>query len=323
MSVIFKIIRGIIKAIGIILSALSFCGVLILALREVINSTVTKFSFSTFLLGIFIAALSVIAGLIVGRFIFFLANWIENYENERRWAKERIKEENEELERVAVNRKERQNLLRLRLGDINSNSLEIINNLHQHIDTAKVSLDKADVEFREGAFAPFWDFIEEATRNLASFESAIRELRQKANQFKSTAMELESNKLRFLIDMQALPDARSNVERLRSIVRLAQKNFHFASIYEQRKTNQLLIEGFSTLGQAINGLGDQISDSLYALESSVSDLHAATREQTSQFTDEMAQLRGQMSEDSKVRQEHEQEQREMLDNIQRKRKPLW
>jgi hypothetical protein len=71
---------------------------------------------------------------------------------------------------------------------------------------------------------------------------------------------------------------------LRSIVRVAQKNFQFATIYEQRKTNQLLIGGFSTLAQAINDLGSRLESSLDELTSSVSlELSAIRRSQREAF----------------------------------------
>ena len=62
--------------------------------------------------------------------------------------------------------------------------------------------------------------------------------------------------------MHELPDARPTAQRLAVVVRKAQKDFHFATIFEQRKTNKILVAGFSTLASAIYEIGDAISYSL-------------------------------------------------------------
>ena len=76
------------------------------------------------------------------------------------------------------------------------------------------------------------------------------------------------------------PDPRGTVDRLAQIMRKAMNNPHpqFATIYyqrktiyEQRKTNTLLVEGFSTLGTAIYAVGDSITSSIADLSAS---LHA-------------------------------------------------
>ena len=62
-------------------------------------------------------------------------------------------------------------------------------------------------------------------------------------------------------------------------MRKAQGNFHFASIYEQRKTNKILIGGFTTLEQAINQVGSaQISSSIDGLSSSIDHMASSMEE---------------------------------------------
>ena len=45
--------------------------------------------------------------------------------------------------------------------------------------------------------------------------------------------------------------------RLKKVVRTAQCDYRFASIYEQRRTNQLLLSGFNNLNDAVAGLSHQ------------------------------------------------------------------
>ena len=56
--------------------------------------------------------------------------------------------------------------------------------------------------------------------------------------------------------------ATATAERMQAIVRKAQRNFQFATIYEQRKTNQILVAGFTTLAQALNQMTGQITASI-------------------------------------------------------------
>jgi hypothetical protein len=126
--------------------------------------------------------------------------------------------------------------------------------------------------------------------------------------YKNGVSRLNNSPPPFKLDIRSLSDAVTHtMERMRTIIRKAQKDIDFAKIYELHKTNKLLTSGFSTLGQTVNELQDCLVSSLNNLSSSVS---RAT-----------SNLLTQMKLESLERREHEREEREMLDNIQRKRKP--
>lgn len=115
---------------------------------------------------------------------------------------------------------------------------------------------------------------------------------------------------------------------MKAIVQTAQRNFQFATIYEQRKTNQILVAGFTNLAQALDRMTWQITASIDDLAGSVdvmtSTLNESTRaihsrlgdvaEMTSQHHDEL------MKEASEGA-ARERKALEMLDNIQRGRRP--
>ena len=66
--------------------------------------------------------------------------------------------------------------------------------------------------------------------------------------------------------VKELPDASWFPEkRLKEIVRKAQTNYYFASIYQQRNTNKLLSSGFSSLMEAIDRIGGDIVNSVHLL----------------------------------------------------------
>ncbi len=140
----------------------------------------------------------------------------------------------------------------------------------------------------------------------------------------------------FDLGFKVLPDATHVSARLKAIVRQAQKNPHFATIYELRKTNEILVEGFTNLGQALTEVGDRLENSMDTLRSSLTEGFAeaasASRRATAELVAELEQTREQSakdsreareisSKDSEARRKHEREEREMLDNIQRRKKP--
>jgi hypothetical protein len=56
---------------------------------------------------------------------------------------------------------------------------------------------------------------------------------------------------------------------MKAIVRVAQRDHDFASIYEMRRTNQILISGFTSLTQALDQMSYQVTSSVGSLVYSV------------------------------------------------------
>ncbi|MGH7177770.1 MAG: hypothetical protein ACREJC_10345 [Tepidisphaeraceae bacterium] len=211
-----------------------------------------------------------------------------------------------------------QHALALRLSGLMADSTKSARSLWGWLSASEVALDKAEEEFREGAFAPFWDAVEESANALARFNHTVRKLISNSDDYRIGAKSLPAPAPPFQIGLDALPDASQAAARLRVIVRRAQKDFQFASIYEQRKTNRILVEGFSSLGQAITDLGERLDLSLQALGSSIG---LAISEASEAETSKLESLREQMAEDARDAREDSKLSAEMLDNIQRRRRP--
>jgi methyl-accepting chemotaxis protein len=79
--------------------------------------------------------------------------------------------------------------------------------------------------------------------------------------------------------------AKDSAGRLQRIVRKAQRNFEFATIYEQRKTNEILIAGFATLGEAIYGLGSRLEQSIGMLCERIDDLSSSMEKMNKKIID--------------------------------------
>lgn len=201
--------------------------------------------------------------------------------------------------------------------------------LRELVATANTHLDKAEREFKEGVFAPFWDEVEHATNMLAAYHQGVNTIDSNAAEYTRRSSKLSVSMPRFNIPKGKLPDARPIAERLSNIVRKAQKDFQFATIYEQRKTNQLLYAGFGTLATAIDRMQNSIVDSLENLSTSLNttldDLvitASAQADMLSTLTDQVtsaAEAQREFNEDSL---DESKRQSRMLDNIQRHKKPF-
>ncbi len=145
---------------------------------------------------------------------------------------------------------------------------------------SEVQLDIASQEFEERAFAPFWDAIERSAVNLARYSRALAAIGDSAVLYRTKLRDLPARLgehadrvlaeiPRFRIPAGKLPDARPVERRLSDLVRKVQKDFQFASIYEHRKTNRILVEGFSSLGSAIYDLSSAVDNSLQDLSYSI------------------------------------------------------
>lgn len=209
-----------------------------------------------------------------------------------------------------------------RLRGFVSESATIFRNLPKYIDASERALDQAQIEFDDGAFAPFWDAVERAANHLASFSLGIQNIHDHSLNYKSEKLKINSAPPPFQLDIDALPDATHTANRMRSIVRIAQKNFHFATIYEQRKTNKLLVTGFTSLGEALSEMSYRIESSMSALSSSISEISVNNQEYSKSLITGIESLREEVQSDAAARRDHERKERDMLDNIQRGRKPL-
>lgn len=143
--------------------------------------------------------------------------------------------------------------------------------------SASAALDQAEAEFTERAFAPFWTAVETAANCLASVDEAVREMGGKRESYCADVRQLDSSPPPFDVAISSLSNVVGIADRMHGIVRAAQKDFQFATIFEQRKTNQLLVHGFGSLGFALAEMSSRLENSLSALEWELSDSTEAVR----------------------------------------------
>lgn len=182
---------------------------------------------------------------------------------------------------------------------------------------ASDNLERAEFEYKENAYGPFWDAVEQAAQHLAQFNDGASKLKHNTT-FYYHALDNVSNHtfpLSYPLQMEDVPETRPVLNELSRVIRLGQTNYQFANIWEQRRTRQVLIAGFKTLGEALNNLGSVIESSMNDLRTSISaNMSALASEQakTRESLEGFAKQQKQFGDDTSIK----------LDNIQRKRKPL-
>lgn len=197
-------------------------------------------------------------------------------------------QKNQEIENVAHSTA-RQNINNAqRLSDQLNNMLMVSSGLVQELPSflqkASSSLERARSEFSCNAFSPYWDCIEQATRNLASFNNNIQQIRNYADQYYKLLQNKKHNFPSFFPVREIFPDSVPVINELNTVVRPGLTNFQFATIWEHRKTQNILIQGFGTLGDAISNMAASICDS-------ISQLHDAISSNTTQMIDQQIMSR--------------------------------
>lgn len=186
-------------------------------------------------------------------------------------------------------------------------STTLVSDLPKHLNQASRLLQDAESEYKANAFGPFWDMVENAANQLAAYNEKANQLSRYAEDYYRKLDGKNHTFPKFPIQVSTIPAPTPILNELRRVVRIGQTNFQFANIWEHRRTREVLIAGFQTLGEAVNNLGATIENSVYRLEQSVStDLAKLVHEgiRTRETLDNRSL-----------------EQNRMLDNIQHHRKP--
>lgn len=142
-------------------------------------------------------------------------------------------------------------------------------------ESAVVYVQRAQKHFADSKFSPFWEAIEATYVCLANFRGDVARLAACAEQYADYLEELDIELLdrsgvtvrleRFPDDLglDQLREEAGVVEReAQAVVDRAQSDYHFASIYEQRRTTAAVIEGFESLSAAVSGMSAALSSSL-------------------------------------------------------------
>lgn len=276
----------------------------------------------------------------------------EKAEQDRVEAKEaeRLAKEKAEQDRVSSRNAVERARTVARLERLVWDSQASASRLPLFVSEAELALDRAEREFSEGLYSPFWEAMEDAAQNLAHYDSTLQSLDAARKQHERDAPPLKPDAISFSLGVSMLPDTTETTCRMKALYRKAQKDPHFAQVYEQRRTNSILIEGFRSLGEALTSFGtrlesqlkslgtqldfqltdiqtalaetaDQLGKQHNALIESAREWHEEARSASADLAAVARDSAQQAEEDAQVRRAYEAETRKMLDNIQRRRLP--
>jgi hypothetical protein len=284
----------------------------------------------------------VLVGAAIG---FAVPLWFEHEKNQEQTRKK----EAEDAARAALARRQEEELQRgiLEVRQLCSDAQVAALALPVALGSAELALDRAGNELREGLYSPFWEAMEAATAEFNRFDVNLKLITRKRAQHQAQSATLGRRTPPFTLGVALFPDPKPTHERLRMLYRTAQKDAHFANVYEQRRiaskvdqTNVILIAGFSSLNDAVERLGDRIVSSMNdlgaeitsaigSLESALEAAADSAARQRDSILNELQHstaiednVRHQLRRDAERRSEHEREVRIMLDNIQRRRHPF-
>lgn len=224
---------------------------------------------------------------------------------------------------------------------INDGAERLIRASMQHLSNLQHYLDAAEEDLNAGAASGFWDQIELSAREFGQYRENMGKLADAERLYSRTDAVTDSASFAaigltpavraepFVLTgdiAQALEDAIPS-SRYKKLVRAGQSNFQFAQIYEMRRTRQALIDGFERLGDAIDGASERATSALFDLRASIESIPASISAQTSALSAEISQLSKEITKSPPpLRSSHNTFKRQalnMLDNIQRGRKPLF
>ena len=217
-------------------------------------------------------------------------------------------------------------------------SISFFEGLPKYLENAEKFLDLAEYNFSEGAFAPFWDSIERTAKTLGHFDEGVQHIIKNSHRYAELIVEYEDTPPQFPLSgksIEKLNVSTGTIDRMNAIVRIAQRNYHFASIYEQRKTNQILVAGFANLADALDQMTWKITESIDDLAGSVDVMTSTLNESlsaihsrvgnvvdiTEKAIQQTRQHHDELMEKTSEGAAREEKVLKMLDNIQRGRRP--
>jgi hypothetical protein len=140
------------------------------------------------------------------------------------------------------------------------------------VESAESHLDRADRDFAEGAFAPFWSSVERAAIALAGFDESVQKIERNSCEYIDLLARYRGAAPAFAVSTPSTTRMRlatATCRRMQGIVRRAQCDFQFSVIYEHRKTNQILVAGFRSLAEALEEMTGRITTSIDSLTTAV------------------------------------------------------
>lgn len=172
-----------------------------------------------------------------------------------------------QLQKQVLNRRERELQRRLhqlsmeREREVNDRASRLTKELRRTLEEAPAILEAitktlsateerlevVEDDFRANAFGPFWDGIEEISKDLTLLHRRVTVYREQVTGYKYTLRNETHNFPDFPIELEDLPNPEAVIIKLKEMIRTGETNFQFASILEQRKSRSSMLDQLKSL----------------------------------------------------------------------------
>ncbi|OYW74667.1 MAG: hypothetical protein B7Z37_16710, partial [Verrucomicrobia bacterium 12-59-8] len=197
---------------------------------------------------------------------------------------------------------------RASLDSITSDLDALYETLNPLLDLASVYITHAEAELADNSVGAFWDEIESATRRLAQYNNSIATILRLTSDHANRRVALLNEFQPKALEPRPIPNGEDLIFRMAKIVKQARRNPQWEAIFQQRRTNDILVHGFGNLGNALESLQQAVSTGLRDLADT---LHESIERMISEHSDrvvaELNELAATHSEDSRERRSFEQD----------------
>lgn len=146
----------------------------------------------------------------------------------------------------------------------------------QHAQEASRALNAAQKHRNAGAFTPFWEEIERGIIALNGYRLSLKRAGELSTDYDRSVrllapdMAVSVAQLPQELNAPAAHVAGSRLaQTFEGLVYDAQSDYHFAAIFEQRRTTAAVVDGFNSLTDAVSRMERSISDSVGTLTEAV------------------------------------------------------
>lgn len=159
-------------------------------------------------------------------------------------------------------------------------ALRTIENARAHADAlpgylaaGNEVLAEAERRFAAHVYGPFWDSVASAGTQIENFGNSILAIRQNEKNY-AVALSGAQHTFPAFYALFALPDPQPTIDRYALIVRAAESDYNFSSIWEQRKTAEVIDKRLTAVIGAVHGATARLSAIITELQTST-DAHLA------------------------------------------------
>ncbi|KXI26791.1 hypothetical protein [Paraglaciecola hydrolytica] len=206
---------------------------------------------------------------------------IENIDKEKYYSD--LRAADKALDKQKAKEKEAQHQVSLAslLPRLNQEAINMGEKLPITLTDASIYLCEVKELYNRSLFSPFWDKIEEIYSFIGSYYDTLSGIKDNAITFQKACLEYKGAAPQFIYtddDIIALSKIDEFITELNKTIEIAQADFNFALIYEARRTNQLLIAGFTNLSSAISGMKNQLSNMTSTLGAELRNIHSSQKQ---------------------------------------------